>query len=42
MPLYEVVWVEPTQTVAKRYGITDVMLAKVCRQLQVPKPPREY
>ena len=40
--LYEEVWAEPTQKVAARYGISDVALAKVCRQLQVPKPPRGY
>lgn len=28
--------------VAKRYGISDVMLKKICRQLQVPSPPRGY
>jgi hypothetical protein len=40
--LYEEVWSEPTQTVARRYGISDVALSKVCKQLQVPKPPRGY
>lgn len=40
--LYEELWAEPTRTVAARYGITDVGLAKVCHQLRVPKPPRGY
>jgi len=40
--LYTEVWAEPTQKVAARYGISDVALAKACRQLQVPKPPRGY
>jgi len=40
--LYEEVWSEPTQSVARRYGISDVALSKVCKQLQVPKPPRGY
>jgi hypothetical protein len=40
--LYREVWAEPTQKVAERYGISDVALAKVCRQLRVPKPPRGY
>ena len=40
--LYEEVWSEPTQKVARRYGISDVALSKVCRQLQIPKPPRGY
>ena len=40
--LYEEVWSEPTQAVARTYGISDVALTKVCKQLQVPKPPRGY
>jgi hypothetical protein len=40
--LYEEVWSEPTQKVARKYGISDVALSKVCNQLQVPKPPRGY
>jgi hypothetical protein len=40
--LFREVWAGPTQKVAQRYGISDVGLAKVCRQLQVPKPPRAY
>ena len=40
--LYEEVWLEPTQTVAKKYGVSDVALSKVCGQLQIPKPPTGY
>jgi hypothetical protein len=40
--LYEEVWSEPTQQLAKKYGISDVALSKVCSQLYVPKPPRGY
>ena len=40
--LYNDVWSEPTQKVAARYGISDVAIAKVCRQLNIPKPPRGY
>lgn len=40
--LYEEVWSKPTQRVAAGYGVSDAMLWKVCRQLQVPKPPRGY
>jgi hypothetical protein len=40
--LYREVWAEPTQKVSARYGISDVALAKACRQLQIPKPPRGY
>ena len=28
--------------VAKRYGISDVALAKICRKLDIPRPPLGY
>ena len=40
--LFEVVWSEPATSVAKHLGISDVALGKLCRRLQVPKPPRGY
>ena len=40
--LYEEVWSAPTQQVAKRYGISDAAIGKVCRCLKIPKPPRGY
>ncbi len=40
--LYEEVWKEPVSVVAKRYGISDTALAKACRRLTVPLPPRGY
>src|SRR5439155_16915834 len=40
--LYEEVWSEPTQKVAKRYGVSDVAIAKACALLDIPKPPRGY
>ena len=40
--LYEEVWAEPTQTVAGRYGVSDVAIAKACTLLDIPKPPRGY
>jgi ankyrin repeat protein len=40
--LYEQVWSQPVQEVAKSYGISGVRLGKVCRKLQVPAPPRGY
>jgi hypothetical protein len=36
--LYEQVWSEPMITLAKRFGLSDVGLAKVCRKLEVPRP----
>ena len=40
--LYEEVWQSPIRKVAKRYGISDMMLKKICKQLDVPTPPRGY
>ena len=40
--LYEQVWAQPVQAVAKSYGISGVRLGKVCRALKVPVPPRGY
>jgi hypothetical protein len=40
--LYEQVWSQPVQEVAKSYRISGVMLGRVCRKLQVPVPPRGY
>jgi len=40
--LYREVWAEPVVQVAKRYGISNVALAAICRELHVPIPPRGY
>jgi hypothetical protein len=40
--LYKEVWAEPMSKLAVRYNVSDVALAKVCRKLQVPIPPRGY
>jgi hypothetical protein len=40
--LYEQVWKEPVRTVAKRYGVSDVALGKICRKLSVPLPGLGY
>src|SRR5438552_3079429 len=40
--LYEEVWQEPMLAVAARYGVSSVALAKTCRKLAVPTPPRGY
>ena len=40
--LYELVWHEPTRTVAGRLGISDVGLAKICRKFHIPRPWRGY
>lgn len=36
------VWAEPMQSVAPRYGLSDVGLKKLCARLQVPTPGRGY
>ncbi len=40
--LYEEIWAEPAEKVAARYGVSGVAIAKVCRCLRIPKPPRGY
>src|SRR2546430_8319588 len=40
--LYERVWTEPVRTVAKRFGVSDVTLAKDCKRLKIPLPGRGY
>jgi hypothetical protein len=40
--IYEEIWSEPIQRVAKRYDISDVGLAKVCRKLNIPRPGRGH
>ncbi|MBY0240230.1 MAG: hypothetical protein K2X55_13030 [Burkholderiaceae bacterium] len=40
--LYAEVWAEPVSTVALRYGLSDVGLAKICRALAIPLPSRGY
>ncbi len=40
--IYEEIWAEPMIKVAKRYNVSDVALAKVCRKLNIPRPGRGY
>jgi hypothetical protein len=40
--LYNEVWNEPVTTVAKRYGVSDVAIHKICKSLSIPVPPRGY
>lgn len=40
--IYNEIWSEAIQTVAKRYNLSDVGLAKVCRKLKIPRPGRGY
>jgi len=40
--LYQEVWATPMAKLAKKYGISDVGLAKICRKLAIPVPGRGY
>jgi hypothetical protein len=40
--LYAEIWEQPLVRVAAKYGISAVMLGKVCRKLQIPLPGRGY
>ena len=40
--LYKEVWQIPMQKLAKKYGITDRGLAKICDKLKVPRPIMGY
>lgn len=40
--LYELVWTRPVTELANEFGISDVALAKRCRALKIPVPPRGH
>ena len=40
--LFALVWEKPASEGAAELGFSDVALGKLCRRLQVPKPPRGY
>lgn len=40
--LFAMVWAEPGTHVAKKLEISDVAVVKICRKLDVPRPPRGY
>ena len=40
--LYEQVWETPMSRLARDYGVSDSALAKTCRRLGVPLPPRGH
>jgi hypothetical protein len=40
--LYDLVWSEPMWTLAQRFGLSDVGLAKTCRRFRIPVPGRGY
>jgi hypothetical protein len=40
--IYDEIWSEPIQHVAKRYGMSDVGFAKICKKLNIPRPRLGY
>ena len=40
--LYELIWAAPLVTLAKRFGISDRGLAKLCDRHKIPRPPQGY
>ena len=40
--IYDEIWSEPMQHVAKRYGMSDVGFAKICKKLKIPRPGLGY
>lgn len=40
--LYELVWTSPIVQLSKKYGLTDVGLAKICKRHRIPRPARGY
>ena len=40
--LYERVWAEPVEKLAKSWGLSGRGLAKACKRAGVPVPPRGY
>lgn len=40
--LFKEVWEKPVVQVAVAYGISDVMIHKICQSLDIPVPPRGY
>ena len=40
--LFDRVWSEPGQTLAREWSLSDRGLAKACRRLKIPVAPRGY
>ena len=40
--LFQQVWKTSIVELAKQYGVSDVGLVKICKKLNVPRPPRGY
>lgn len=40
--LYIKVWETPAVKLTKEFGVSDVAITKMCRRLEIPKPPKGY
>src|SRR5947209_6356178 len=40
--LYQEAWEKPIMQLTKKYCMSDVGLAKICKRMQIPLPPRGY
>src|SRR5262245_33771739 len=40
--LYALVWSEPMSRLSRRFGVSDVGLAKACTRMMIPVPGRGY
>jgi hypothetical protein len=40
--LYDLVWSIPITRLSKKYGLSDVGFAKICKKYNIPRPPRGY
>ena len=40
--LYEQVWTTAITRLSRKYGLSDVGLAKICKKNNIPRPPRGY
>jgi hypothetical protein len=40
--LYDLVWSTPMMHAAKQFGISGVILGRICKERNVPKLPRGY
>ncbi|MEN8775089.1 MAG: hypothetical protein ABF379_11515 [Akkermansiaceae bacterium] len=40
--LHKRVWEKPASQLKNEFGVSDVAIAKACKRLEIPKPPRGY
>ena len=40
--LYDLVWSEPVTKIGEKFGVSDVAIAKICKKMDIPRPPTGY